>query len=231
MIEDRLILTLTSPMLGTATANKEVYRNWIASLRKDENGETAIDEAEIESLPTVDEEVADKMTVFHRTPDGHPMIYTYMLKGLMKAACWSLRRIKGKDSEYKSHKLTSYKMVISGHVFFAERTVRLDIPEEFSIPEIRNEPYVLSDLRDGGHQTLPTLQRPLRAETAKGPRVALACSEAVPAGTKIACTLRVLDPQLRGLIHDEWLPYGELKGLGQWNNAAWGRFTTEWLDD
>ena len=69
------------------------------------------------------------------------------------------------------------------------------------------------------------LQRPLRAQTAQGERIALAHSETVPAGSFIECTIKTPD-QYEPVVM-EWLEYGQLKGMGQWRNASWGRFNYE----
>ena len=70
------------------------------------------------------------------------------------------------------------------------------------------------------------LERPLRAETAQGPRVALAASDSIPAGATFTCTLTVLAEQL--LTEDllrELLDYGKYMGFGQWRSGGYGRFT------
>jgi hypothetical protein len=68
-------------------------------------------------------------------------------------------------------------------------------------------------------------ERPLRAETAQGPRVALARSEQLPEGTKFTCSLEVYRGQITYEIIYHLLTYGEHKGLGQWRNGGFGRFT------
>ena len=68
------------------------------------------------------------------------------------------------------------------------------------------------------------LERPLRAETAQGPRVALARSEMLPSGTKISCGITVLGEVISEKALREILDYGYWQGLGQWRNGGWGRF-------
>ena len=75
---------------------------------------------------------------------------------------------------------------------------------------------------------LGNCQRPLRAETAQGPRVALANSETIPAGTSIECEVKCLDDGLEAIV-EEWLNYGALRGIGQWRNSGKGRFSWEKL--
>ena len=68
-------------------------------------------------------------------------------------------------------------------------------------------------------------ERPLRASSASGERVALAASETVPAGTVIEFSVLVMNPKDAETVR-EWLDYGHLRGLFQWRNSGKGRF--EW---
>lgn len=82
-------------------------------------------------------------------------------------------------------------------------------PREIALPDIEPEP----------------LERPLRAMTAQGPRVSLARSDVIAAGTVLECEITLLkhgeikEKTLRSLFE-----YGQFKGLGQWRNADYGRF-------
>ena len=69
-------------------------------------------------------------------------------------------------------------------------------------------------------------QRPLRAQTPQGERVALAHSEEAPAGTYLECTIQCMNDDHMKLVR-EWLDYGRRKGIGQWRNSGKGRFTWE----
>ena len=73
---------------------------------------------------------------------------------------------------------------------------------------------------------LGELQRPLRASTAQGERVALACSETAPAGTVQEFDVVLLKEDLEPYVL-EWLDYGAYHGIGQWRNSGAGRFTYE----
>ena len=66
-------------------------------------------------------------------------------------------------------------------------------------------------------------QRPLRANTPQGERVALASSETVPAGSKMTFTITMLSDEHEGAVM-EALSYGILRGFGQWRNSGKGRF-------
>ena len=101
----------------------------------------------------------------------------------------------------ESSKIKAYKKFIDGLIFVNER----QIPLEFD-GEVGN------------------LQRPLRASTAQGERIALANSETCPAGTKVVFTITALKDELMEPVK-EWLDYGKLNGIGQWHNSGCGRFT------
>lgn len=155
-------------------------------------------EEEIETLGV--EEVAKQgMTGFHRL-NGVPVIYDYVLKGFFKDACSMLRRVP----KTLSSKITAHKKVIDGLLFVTPRRIPLDL--------------------SGGEMS--TLERPLRAQTAQGERIALACSEMAPIGSAITFAVQILGGVTEELLR-EWLDYGALRGLGQWRNAGYGRFSYE----
>jgi hypothetical protein len=181
-------VTFTEPLLGTAPLNKELYSEYIAARKPD-----AVDPSEAE---TVEESVEKGTTGFHRTPDGAPFLYDYMIKGFCKDACSMLFR----DSESASSKLKAYRKVIDGLVFVGPREIPVTV---------RGTEYIL--------------ERPLRAQTAQGERVALARSEAIPAGSSASFVIQTLGSVSEGLLR-EWFTYGALRGLGQWRNASYGRF-------
>ena len=103
----------------------------------------------------------------------------------------------------KSGKLKAYKKIIDGLVFVTPRKIPI--------------------MFDG---KVGSCQRPLRAMTAQGERVALANSESVPIGAYIDIKISLLDPALEGVVL-EWLDYGQLRGIGQWRNSGKGRFSYE----
>lgn len=149
-----------------------------------------------EELETLREEKGK--TGFHRLPDGTPCLYDYVCKGFFKDACGMLSRVQ--DS--RSKKLKAYKKIIDGLVFVFPRRIPISVVG-----------------------TIGVLERPLRAQTAQGERVALAYSESIPAGSTIAFTLDVLDDDaVPQELLEEWLLYGSMRGLGQWRNGSYGRF-------
>ena len=202
-------LTFTEPLLGTASADPEIYRRFIKSKAPapdPADGEPAEDEAE--ALPEAEYERT--VTVFPRDADGRPFLYDYQVKGFFKDAAGMLRRAKGTAS----HGLKAYKKIIDGLVFVTPRRLPLALP-------------------DGGAITI--LERPLRAATAQGERIALAASESAPAGTTLDVTISWFDSGEKGVdlpeLLEEWLDYGALRGLGQWRNSGMGRFSYTILDE
>lgn len=198
MKEVKVKVTYTEELLGTANANPEIHSEFIASKAPDAPSR----EEEVASLGA--EAVEEKtMTVFPRLDDGTPFTWDYQWKGYFKDACGMLRRADGS----KSAKLKAFKKEIDGLVFVTPRKVPLVLP-------------------DGGE--VGECQRPLRASTAQGERIALAHSETVPAGTTQQFKVTVLKDDLMPLVK-EWLAYGILHGTGQWRNSGKGRFEVEYL--
>ena len=154
---------------------------------------------EVEALGV--EEVFEKsMTVFPRLDDGTPFLWDYQIKGFFKDSCAMLRKV----SNTASSKIKAYKKEIDGLIFVKEREIPFIFDGEMGI-----------------------CQRPLRASTAQGERIALSSSETVPAGAKIEFTVQyMVDSDLAAIC--EWLDYGELRGIGQWRNSGKGRF--KWCD-
>ena len=192
-------LTFLEDCLGTASNNKELHSEYIAS--KAPNAKSKAEE--IEALG-IEEYEKKSMTVFPRLEDGTPFIWDYQIKGFFKDACSSLQRCKGEECAKKSCGLKAYKKIIDGCIFPEPRKIPIDMKDE----------------------EIDELQRPLRAQTAQGERVTLAHSETVPAGSEIVFDVVCLSEAYADAVI-EWLDYGRLKGLGQWRNAGWGRFKYE----
>ena len=136
-------------------------------------------------------------TIFPKLPDGTPFIWDYQIKGFFKDACGCLARVKGKT---ESSKLKAYKKIIDGLIFVKERKIPIEVNGEIG-----------------------TCQRPLRAMTMQGERVALAASETVPVGSTFAFTIELFDENLYDVVI-EWLEYGRFRGFGQWRNSGKGKF-------
>ena len=155
-------------------------------------------EEDLQTMSTQEME-QNNMTIFIKDKDGNPMMPAYHMYGFFKSACGYLKKVK----DTKSEKIKAYKKFIDGLVFVNERKIPL--------------------IFDGEVQNL---QRPLRASTMQGERVALANSEMLPEGTTCEFTIKTLKGDLIPTIK-EWLDYGELNGLGQWHNSGAGAFKWE----
>lgn len=191
-------VTYTEDLLGTANANPDIHREFIASNAPDAPSR----EEEIEAIG-VDAMVDKSMTVFPRDADGEPFTWDYQWKGFFKESCSMLRRV----DKTKSKALKAYKKEIDGLVFVSPRKIPLVLP-------------------DG--ESIGNCQRPLRAQTMQGERVALANSETVPAGTTQEFEILLYKDDLEAAVI-EWLDYGRVHGTGQWRNSGKGRFEYEIL--
>lgn len=141
------------------------------------------------------------MTVFPKDADGNPLIWDYQWKGYFKDAFGSLKKIPKSECG----KIKAYKKEIDGLVFVAPRKIPIQLSGPMGI-----------------------CQRPLRAQTMQGERVALASSETVPAGSTVTFDIQLLlNSHKKAII--EALNYGKLRGFGQWRNSGKGRFTYEIL--
>lgn len=110
-----------------------------------------------------------------------------------------LRRVKGSECS----KVKAFKKIIDGNVFVSPRKI----------------PFAVDgDMGD--------CQRPLRAKTMQGERVALANSETIPAGSTLTFTFECFNDEDFKWIR-EVLDYGKYRGLGQWRNSGKGKFDWE----
>lgn len=138
-------------------------------------------------------------TGFLRDENQRPLLLDYVFKGFYKEAWQACRQRPGALSVA----MKAGKSKIDDLLFIEPRHVVLRLPP-------------------GGVEGV--LERPLRAETARGPRVALAASEMLPAGTWCDIKITVLAPQiLTEALLREWLDYGRWLGLGQWRSGSYGR--------
>jgi hypothetical protein len=160
-----------------------------------------------EELDTAEHREEAGTTVFHQQ-DGKHGLWDYQIKGFFKDACGALRNADGTLSS----KVVAYKSRIDQIIFVGPRF----IPVELSGP-------------------IGICERPLRCDTAQGPRVSVARSETIPAGSSFTVEITCLAKKVgkadsavdADALIDEWLNYGALRGLGQWRNSGKGRFTWE----
>lgn len=182
-------LTFTEDVLGTANADKKVHSEFIASKAPDAPSR----EQEVAALG-IDEVERKEMTVFPRMEDGEtPMFWDYQIKGFFKDTCSALARCKGQDYSKESCNIKAFKKIIDGCIFVFPRAIQINMSGPMG-----------------------NCQRPLRAATAMGERVALANSEAVPAGSWIEFTVECLEDKHAAAVR-EWL---NMAGTRAWASGV-----------
>lgn len=153
-------------------------------------------EEEVASLGV--EAVEEKsMTVFPKMADGTPYLWDYQIRGFFKEICGAMRGIPGT----KSSKVKAYKKKVDNTIFVEPREIPLDLHG----------------------MKIADCQRPLRASTMQGERIALANSEVCPQGTTCEFDVLCMVDEDVDMLR-EWLEYGKYKGIGQWRNSGKGRF-------
>lgn len=160
---------------------------------------------ELETLEQAMEEVEKGTTGFHKDEEGI-FIYDYLVKGFLKEAGNILKT---------EINLKNVKSKIDNFVFVFPRRIHV---------------LDMAGLQLKDHQGY--LERPLRAQTAQGPRVFLARSEIVEAGNKIKCEFKIVpNKEITPKVICSILEYGELKGLGQFRNGSYGRFSYKVIEN
>ena len=199
-------LTLTEEALGTSSSSKELHKEYIASKAPD--ARSTEEEVAALGVDAVDEK---GRTVFPRMAVGDdadvPFVYDYQLKGFFKDAAKMLKKVSGSECS----KVRAYKQAIDGLIFIDQRKI----------------PWMAEDGTPA--HVGPTCERPLRASTPMGERIAISSSETVPAGSHLDFGIILLDKTLLPMVK-ECLTYGRLRGLCQWRNSGKGTFTWEATD-
>lgn len=136
----------------------------------------------------------EKGTTAFHKKDGQPILYDYHVRGFLKEAGRTFNGLRG---------VKNLRNKVDNLVFVYPRQIALHLPE-------------------GG--TITFCERPLRAETAQGPRTSLARSEELPEGTWFECTLKIYNGPISEPLLRDLLDYGQDKGFLQWRNGGHGRF-------
>lgn len=207
-IKFTMTIRLTEPLLGTASGNHELHEEFIAA-KADTSGKVA---EELAALPAA-EQIEKSSTVFPRDERGL-FLWDYQMKGFLKEAVGVLCEMGAAGALTK----WTYKRAVDSCVFVYPRRL-----------------YLVDPVGRTWTHAPQTNQRPLRAETMQGDRVALARSEELPAGTSFACEIELLlsgnarskTASLTEGVIEAALEYGKRKGIGQWRNAGYGRFAVE----
>lgn len=121
MKELKVRITFFEELLGTASNDKEIHKEFIASKAPDAPSR----EEEVATVG-VDEVVEKSMTVFPRDKDGNPIMWDYQVKGFFKDTCGMLRKVTGS----KSSKIKAYKKEIDGLIFVNERKIPIKFEGE-----------------------------------------------------------------------------------------------------
>lgn len=145
------------------------------------------------------------VSVFYEDPKtGAPMMMDYQIRGFLKAAGRALS---------KQLNLAAPASKIDQFVFVKPRFIPIVDDDGKAIEEIE------------------TYERPLRANTMQGPRVALASSEMINTPWNIFIEIMVIENEKTAKsgaitfdIIEELLSYGYYSGLGQFRNGGFGQF-------
>lgn len=215
----RVRLHLTKEMLGSQPGEKDVFSEYIAANAPD----AMTMQEEIEAYGVAD--VEDKgRTIFLRDEQYRPILKDYQIRGFIKEKMKILGELTIKEPVEVNGKMKKKKIP-------RNETGKAGINKYNAQKIVDNlifvKPEIIPIIFKGG---TGDCQRPLRAETLQGPRVALASSDTVPAGATLEFTIRLEMPELEASVR-ECLDFGELNGLGQWRSGGKGTFLWEELDE
>lgn len=226
----KIRMRFTEPVLGSRPGNPELLRDHIASKAPDlanAKEEVAVSE---EALAThIDTEMRKGMTVFDKDATGMFM-WDYQIRGAIKEAVGILVEA-GQITTCTKY---THKRVVDTAVFVRGMNSARRI-------------YLMKP--DGTHwtETKEVNERPLRASTMQGDRVAIARSEQLPAGTWMEFKVELLtgsrvkkkkgveEEVAFGLTEEDIqdvFNYSGVRGFGQWRGGGWGLFTFSlWVYD
>ena len=199
MITKHIHIDFIDDVLGTAPGDPDIHGSYVSSKAPD----AATKEEEIAAIGE-DEFRAKGKTIFPTDESGNPIFWNYQIKGFFKSACAAQRGLSGS----KSSKVKAYKKKIDLGIF---------VFPDADDPSSRAIKIHMTNAGVG------ECQRPLRAETMQGPRVAIADSDSIEKGSWIEFDVVMLDDGDWPLV-SEWLDYGKFNGLGQWRNSGKGAF-------
>lgn len=199
-------ITLTTPILGSLPGNKQIFTDHKAD--KIPTGDQIIEE--IECI----EEVMEKATTIFPKNEKGLFIWDYQFKGFLKESI-SVMVDLGTIALSKY----IYKRVVDSSIFITPR--QCFFKDKDGNPILDCKEY---------------FERPLRATTMQGDRIALARSQILPEGIYFDAEITHLKStntksKFEQVDMDkikEALDYGKFKGLGQFRNGGYGSF--EWKE-
>jgi len=218
----KIKLEFTEPVLGSSSANPEVHAEFIASKAKDKAKTKEEIEAVEKAIADIvdpegdpEEQLAKAITIFPKDDTG-VFMWDYQIRGFFKSAMLIL--VESGDEVAKGISKWSYKRFVDLLIFPRPRKIYLRNPAGQIITE-----------------AIKDKQRPLRCETLRGERVALANSQLLDPGTWMEFDVEYIVPSgstpkntLVKVSEDtirRCLDYGQFVGLGQWRSGGFGRFT------
>lgn len=191
------VLLTTERLLGTCPP-KEAYRNYILSKAPVPDDEETL--AELDSVQTSVGGDDGPVTGFHRDADGIYLL-DYQVKGFLKESGNNMKGHVWNAKTKKCSGIKNLKSKLDNFVFVFPRWIWL------------------------AQQPAGQFARPLRAETAMGPRVCIATSEYLDPGIEIRVKISIMPNQEIGWeTIAQLLDYGRYKGIGQFRNGSFGRF-------
>lgn len=216
-------LQTTTEMLGTAPSNPQIYADHILTAKNRDAIKLAESKADDETVKALKQEELERSVeelallpeteqkgiTVFRRKDGQVCLPDFMLRGFIKESAEACTGTWGLRSKIDKWCFVTPRIIL-----------------------IKRDGKPITEV-DG------KLERPLRCETMRGPRVSLACSEMINEGVTLEFDISVLPlgqaanalGKEKGAIDathlKEWLEYGELNGLGQWRTGSHGRFTFE----
>lgn len=196
-------MQFTEPVLGLSSGNREIQEEFIASKAPMQT----MSEEEIAAVP-LQETIEKASTVFPKDDHGLFM-WDYQLKGMFKEVLTALIEL----GDLKTVSKWAIKGAVDNFVFVEPRRCYL-----------KKADGTVYQKPDG------SLQRPLRADTMQGPRIALARSEQLNPGAVLEFTVKLLtgtNEKSKKMLTAEnlkdGLTYGAMRGFGQWRSGGFGR--------
>jgi hypothetical protein len=202
----KIRITFLQEMLGSNPKDENLFASYVA--KKAPTAEDAEEEMDLlrQNLAKLSE--AEKIELRGTTGflmrEGTPVIKNYVIKGFLKAALMALNRT---SLDLAGNNVHAFRKVVDQVVLVEPTWLTIILPEG---------------------EKMGICERPLRAQTPQGERVALARSETCPAGSYIDFTLKVLPGDFTQTALEEVLIYGSVNGLGAWRNAGNGAFQVEY---
>lgn len=201
----RFVLTGTTPLLA-GQPGSEAVRTLYYALKRAKDG-AAADTLDHDDEYLAEDEENNGETVFYRTKAGELCLMDYQVKGYIKDTLDMLKGVNGMKGAKR--KADNYLFIYPRHIPITHDGATMT--EEDSV-----------------------LERPIRCTGPRGERVSLTASEQVDAPWQITVDIElVVNPMSKTSAALTWqsvyeaLEYGKKKGIGQWRNGGFGRFTWE----